>query len=159
MKMADRLDALDRKLLTELQQDGSLTSDQLAERLGLSPSAISRRVRRLEASGVIERRLAVVDPTKVGHAALFIVGIEVERERPDLVQKLRAWLNGEPSIQQAYYVTGTADYVIFVTAPDIASFDQMMSELMGANPNVRRFTTQVVMSTVKRGLFVPVEGS
>lgn len=157
--MAERLDHLDRKLLTELQQDGSLTSDQLAERVGLSASAISRRVRRLEASGVIERRLAVVDPTKVGHGSLFIVGIEVERERPELVRKLRAWLNSEPAIQQAYYVTGTADYVIFVTAPDIASFDRMMSELMAANPNVRRFTTQVVMSTVKRGLFVPVEGS
>lgn len=154
-----KLDNLDRRLLAELQEDGSLTSDQLAERVGLSPSAISRRVRRLESDGVIEKRLAVVDPTKVGQSALFIVGIEVERERPELVQKLRAWLNREPSVQQAYYVTGSADYVIFVTAPDIAGFDQIMSELMGANPNVRRFTTQVVMSTLKRGLFVPVEGS
>jgi len=155
--MAGKLDGLDRKLLTELQQDGSLTSDQLADRIGLSPSAISRRVRRLETDGIIERRLAVVDPTKVGQSALFIVGIEVERERPELVQKLRAWVGGEPAIQQAYYVTGTADYVIFVTAPDIAAFDSLMSDMMAANPNVRRFTTQVVMSTVKRGLFVPVD--
>ena len=151
------MDDLDRKLLTELQQDGSLTSDQLAERVGLSPSAISRRVRRLESDGVIERRVAVVDMTKVGRSELFIVGIEVERERPELVQRLRAWLHAEPSIQQAYYVTGTADYVLLVTAPDIAGFDRIMSELMAANPNVRRFSTQVVMSTVKRGLFVPVD--
>jgi DNA-binding Lrp family transcriptional regulator len=155
--MAAKLDGLDRRLLTELQHDGSLTSDQLADRVGLSPSAISRRVRRLEAEAVIEKRLALVDPSKVGHSALFIVGLEVERERPELVQKLRGWLNDEPSVQQVYYVTGTADYVILVTAPDIASFDRLMSELMAANPNVRRFTTQVVMSIVKRGLFVPVE--
>ena len=155
--MATLIDALDRKLLTELQQDGSLTSDQLAERVGLSPSAISRRVRRLEKTGIIEQRLAVVDPARVGHPALFVVGIEVERERPELVQKLRAWLNGETSIQQAYYVTGTADYVLLVTAADIASFDRLMSDLMAANPNVRRFTTQVVMSTIKRGLYVPVD--
>ena len=153
-----KLDALDRKLLTELQEDGALTSDQLSERIGLSASAISRRVRRLEAGGVIERRLAVVDPSKVGQGALFIVGVEVERERPELVQKLRSWLKGEPSIQQVYYVTGTADYVVLVTAPDIAAFDRLMSEMMVANSNVRRFTTQVVMSPVKRGLFVPVEG-
>ena len=157
--MARPLDKLDRRLLTELQRDGSLTSDQLAERVGLSPSAISRRVRRLESDGVIQRRLAVVDPVKVGHAELFVVGIEVERERPELVQRLRAWLLAEPSIQQAYYVTGTADYVLLVTAREIAGFDRIMSELMAANPNVRRFTTQVVMSTVKRGLFVPVEAS
>lgn len=157
--MATRLDALDRKLLAELQGDGALTSDQLSERVGLSSSAISRRVRRLEADGVIERRIAIVDPARVGHGALFIVGIEVERERPELVQKLRAWMNGEPSVQQAYYVTGTADYVMLVTAPDIAEFDRMMSQMMAANPNVRRFSTQVVMGTVKRGLFVPVDGA
>ena len=157
--MATNLDALDRKLLAELQADGSLTSEQLSERVGLSPSAISRRIRRLEADRIIEKRVALVDPARVGHGALFIVGIEVERERPELVQRLRAWVAGEPSVQQAYYVTGTADYVMLVTAPDIAAFDQLMSEMMAANPNVRRFTTQVVMSTVKRGLFVPVTDS
>jgi DNA-binding Lrp family transcriptional regulator len=157
--MAQKLDSLDRKLLVEVQVDGALTSDQLSERVGLSPSAISRRIRRLEADGVIETRLAVVNPAKVGQGALFIVGVEVERERPELVQKLRSWVAGEPSVQQAYYVTGTADYVMLVTAPDISAFDRLMSDMMAANPNVRRFTTQVVMSTIKRGLFVPVEGS
>ena len=156
-KMAIKLDRLDRKLLTELQCDSALTSEQLAERVGLSPSAISRRVRRLEGEGVIEHRLAVIDSTKAGFGALFIVGVEVERERPELVQRLRAWVNGQPSVQQAYYVTGTADYVLLVTAPDIAAFDRLMSDMMAANPNVRRFTTQVVMATIKRGLFVPVE--
>jgi DNA-binding Lrp family transcriptional regulator len=156
--MASDIDALDRKLLAELQGDGALTSEQLSDRIGLSPSAISRRVRRLEADGLIERRIAIVDPGKVGHGSLFIVGVEVERERPELVQSLRSWVRGEPQVQQAYYVTGTADYVMLVTAPDIAAFDQLMSEMMAANPNIRRFTTQVVMSTVKRGLFVPVDG-
>ena len=155
--MASKLDELDRKLLIELQDDGALTSDQLSERIGLSSSAISRRVRRLESEGVIERRIAVIDPAKAGHGALFIVGIEVERERPELVQRLRAWVRSEPSVQQTYYVTGTADYVMLVTARDITAFDQLMSEMMAANPNIRRFTTQVVMSTVKRGLFVPVD--
>lgn len=156
--MAIRLDDFDRKLLTELQEDGALTSEQLSERIGRSPSAISRRVRRLEVERYIERRIAIVDPAKVGHSSLFIVGIEVERERPELVQKLRAWVRNEAAIQQTYYVTGTADYVLLVTAPDIAAFDALMSEMMVANPNIRRFTTQVVMSTIKRGLFVPVDG-
>lgn len=155
--MPATLDKIDRALLTELQEDGTLTSDRLSERVGLSPSAIHRRVRRLEKAGVIERRIAVVSPEAVGRGALFLVGIEVEREQRDLVEKLRRWIRAEPSIQQAYYVTGSSDYVLVVTTPDIAAFDTLMSELMEANPNVRRFTTNVVMSSIKRGLYVPID--
>jgi len=153
------LDRLDIRLLSVLQSDSGLTNDQLAERVGLSASAVQRRVRRLEGSGIIQRRVALVDPAKVGRTAHFIVGLEVERERPELVKKLREWIVGEPAVQQAYYVTGTADYVLVVVTRDISEFDALMSDLMLANPNVRRFTTQVVMSTVKRGLSVPVESA
>ena len=150
------LDKIDRALLVELQDDGALTSEKLSERVGLSASAIHRRVRRLEKGGVIERRIAVVNPEAVGQGALFLVGIEVEREQRDLVERLRKWIRAEPSIQQAYYVTGSSDYVLVVTSPDIAAFDQLMSDLMAANPNVRRFTTNVVMSSIKRSLYVPI---
>ena len=154
--MASKLDRLDRVILETLQVDSSLTNDRLAARIGLSPSAIHRRIQRLTAAGVIERRIAVVDPVKVGSASLFVVGIEVERERPELVQPLRAWFRAEAMVQQAYYVTGTSDYILLVTAPDIDRFDQLMSRMMLENPNVRRFSTNVVMAAVKRGLYVPV---
>jgi Lrp/AsnC family leucine-responsive transcriptional regulator len=154
--MISKLDRLDRAILEALQVDSSLTNDRLAESIGLSPSAIHRRIQRLTATGVIERRIAVVDPAKVGSGALFVVGIEVERERPELVQPLRAWLRQEAAVQQAYYVTGTSDYILLVTARDIDGFDQLMSRMMLENPNVRRFTTNVVMTAVKRGLTVPV---
>lgn len=151
------LDKIDRALLAELQDDGTLTSEKLSEQVGLSASAIHRRVRRLEKAGVIERRITVVNPDAVGRSALFLVGIEVERERRDLVEKLRRWIRAERAIQQAYYVTGSSDYVLVVTSPDIAAFDALMSEMMEANPNVRRFTTNVVMSSIKRGLYVPID--
>lgn len=151
------LDRIDRSLLTELQRNGALTNDELAERVSLSPSAASRRVRKLESAGVIERRIAVVDPAKVGNPAQLVVGVEVERERPDLVDSLRRWLRRENWVQQAFYVTGSADYILLVCAPDIAHFDEFMTRMMVENPNVRRFTTNVVMSAVKRGLFVPVD--
>lgn len=151
------LDAIDRKLLQELQNNAALSNERLAERVGLSPSAVHRRVRRLEIAGVIERRIAIVDPTKVGRAALFVVGVEVERERPELAQQLRNWMRSESSVQQAYYVTGSADYVLLIAAPDIAGFDAMMSKMMAANPNVRRFTTNVVMATIKRSLALPLD--
>ena len=154
--MTSKLDRLDRAILEALQMDSSLTNDRLAQSVGLSPSAIHRRIQRLGAAGVIERRIAVVDPAKVGSGGLFVVGIEVERERPELVQPLRTWFRTEAAVQQAYYVTGTADYILLVTAPDIDRFDQLMSRMMLENSNVRRFTTNVVMTAVKRGLYVPV---
>lgn len=154
--MASKLDRLDHAILEALQLDSSLTNDRLAESVGLSPSAIHRRIQRLNATGVIERRIALVDPTKVGSGSLFVVGIEVERERPELVQPLRSWLRTEARVQQAYYVTGTFDYILLVTAPDIDDFDRLMSRMMLENSNVRRFTTNVVMTAVKRGLYVPV---
>ncbi|MBA3667108.1 MAG: Lrp/AsnC family transcriptional regulator [Sphingomonas sp.] len=149
-------DKLDRELLVAVQHDGALTNEQLSRKIGLSPSAIQRRLRRLEATGTIERRVAIVDPSKVGYGALFVVAVEVERERQELVQPLRAWLRFEPAIQQAYYVTGGTDYVLIVTARDIGEFDSLMSRMMVENKNIRRFTTNVVMSAIKRGLFVPV---
>ncbi len=72
-------------------------------------------------------------------------------ERP----RLRDWLRAEGAVQQAYYVTGTADYILIVTAHDITDFDALMSRLLAENANVRRFTTNVAMSTIKRGLAVP----
>ncbi len=155
--ISTRMDARDRSLLAQLQRDASLTNEQLAERVGLSPSAASRRVQRLESAGVIERRIAVVDPARLGSPALLIVGLEVERERPELVEPLRRWLRRQDWVQQAYYVTGSADYVLLVNAPDIGSFDEFMTRMMVDNPNVRRFTTNVSMTAIKRGLYVPVE--
>lgn len=150
-------DRIDRAILVQLQEGLCRTNEQLAERVGLSASAVNRRVARLEKFGVIERRIAVVDPSKLGNPALLVVGIEVERERPELVEPLRRWLRNEPAIQQAYYVTGSADYVLVVTAADVGRFDDFMTRMMIENPNVRRFTTNVVLTAIKRGLFVPVD--
>lgn len=151
------LDRLDRSLLDEIQRDAMQTNERLSGRVGLSPSAIQRRIRRMVAAGVVESRVAVIDPASVGRTSLFIVGIEVERERPELVQRLREWLRAEEAVQQVYYVTGSADYIMLVTAKDISAFDAMMSRLLADNANVRRFTTNVAMSTIKRSLVVPTD--
>jgi Lrp/AsnC family leucine-responsive transcriptional regulator len=153
---ARMLDAFDRKLLQLVQHDAGLTAEALAERVGLSASAVQRRLRKLEADGSIVARIAVVDPAAVGNPATFIVALELEHERDDLLGALRHWLASVEQIQQAYYVTGAADFLLLVTAPDIAGYESLMARLMADNPNVRRYTTSVVLSAHKRGLYVPV---
>lgn len=150
------LDPFDRRLLNLLQEDAGLTADRLAESVALSPSAIQRRIKRLRDQGVILRDIAVTDHRKIGNPTFFIVALEVERERPELLAQLRKWLAAQAHIQQVFYVTGEADFILVITAPDTETYDALMSDLVMQNPNVRRFTTNVALSVIKRGLAVPV---
>jgi Lrp/AsnC family leucine-responsive transcriptional regulator len=151
-----KLDIFDRQILNQVQDDASLTAEQLSLSVALSVSAIQRRLRRLHENGVIERNIAVVDPQMIERPTFFVVALQVERERPELLSLLRRWLRDEPQVQQAFYVTGEADFVLVITAADAASYDELMSRMVKDNPNIRRFTTNVALGIVKRGLTVPV---
>jgi len=153
---ASPLDGFDRKILKVVQNSADLSADELGERIGLSASAALRRLKRLRDSGVIESTIAVVAPAAVGANTTFVVGLEVERERPEMLARLRKWFLDEDHVQQAYYVTGNWDFVLIVTAPSVEMYDALMSRLMSENPNVRRFTTNVALGTSKRTLLVPI---
>lgn len=155
--MQAKLDRFDRKLLAIVQHDAALTSEQLAERVGLSASAVQRRLKRLHSTGVIASVAAILDPEKAGKPSFFIVGLEIERERPESLTRLRAWLAAEDAIQQVFYVTGNWDFILVVTAPDVARYDELMTSLMTDNPNVRRFTTNVALGVHKRRLTIPID--
>lgn len=150
------LDRFDRQLLNAVQADAAATSEKLAEIVALSPSAIQRRLRRLRDLGVIVRETAILDARLVGGPTFFVVALEVERERPELLAQLRRWIAVEEQVQQAFYVTGEADFVLIVTAPNTEAYDLLMTRLVSENTNVRRFTTNVALGVVKRGLTIPV---
>lgn len=150
------LDQFDRQLLNLVQEDAAQTAERLAEQVALSPSAIQRRLRRMREEGVIVREASVVDPQKVGRPTFFIVSLQVESERGEMLAQLRRWLAAQRHIQQVFYVTGEADFVLVITAPDTEAYDALMSRLLSENPNVKRFTTNVTLSVIKRGLTIPV---
>jgi Lrp/AsnC family transcriptional regulator, leucine-responsive regulatory protein len=150
------LDDFDRRLLNLLQNDAGQTAERLAESMGLSPSAVQRRLRRLRETGVIVRETAIVDPKCIGSPTSFIVALQVERERPEMLSQLRTWFETQEHVQQAFYVTGEADFILVVTAPDTEAYDALMARLMADNLNVKRFTTYVALGIVKRGLEIPV---
>lgn len=151
-----QLDRYDRQLLNLVQEDASQSAERLAEQVALSPSAVQRRLRRLRERGVVVREIAVIDPRKAGRSTSFIVSLQVERERPELLAQLRTWLTAQEHVQQAFYVTGETDFVLIVTAPDTETYDALMSRLVIDNANVKRFTTHVALGVIKRGLTVPL---
>ena len=155
--MPIELDKLDRRILGTLQKDARRSAELIGAEVGLSASAVQRRIARLREEGVITAEVAVIDPRRVGRPLTLIVDVEVERERPELLASLKQWIAAEPMIQEAWYVTGAGDYVLIVAARDVEDFEALMQRLVVENTNVRRYQTRVALGTVKRGLLVPVD--
>ena len=151
-----KIDGFDRNILRIVQRDAGMTSEQMATAIGLSPSAIQRRLKRLRAKGLIRGIHAVVEPSAAGRPIFFIVGLEIERERPELLSRLRVWLGEEDAVQEVFYVTGSADFILVVVVRDIAAYDELMARMLADNPNVRRFTTNVALNIHKRSLYLPI---
>jgi DNA-binding Lrp family transcriptional regulator len=150
------LDDFDRRLLNLVQSDAGQTAEQLAGNVGLSASAVQRRLKRLREGGVIIREAAVLDLKSLGSPTFFVTSLQIERERPELIAQLGAWLMAQEHVQQIYYVTGQADFVLVVTAPNAASYEALMARLLSDNPNVTCFSTSMVLNVIKRSLAIPV---
>jgi Lrp/AsnC family transcriptional regulator, leucine-responsive regulatory protein len=150
------LSSADRAILNSVQLDCGVTIEAIAERAGLSKSAAQRRLRRLRDEGVILRDVAVVDQRRVGPSVTLLVELELERDRPELLPSLYRWIERTEEVQQAWCLTGRGDYTLVVIAPSVGAFDVFADEMMKANPNIRKFTTSVVLKRLKQSLFIPV---
>ncbi|MBV7256137.1 Lrp/AsnC family transcriptional regulator [Pacificimonas sp. WHA3] len=150
------IDESDRHLLEVLQEDANATINDLAFASHLSPASVQRRLKRLRDKGVIQRQVAIVDQNVLDQKMSFVILVELERERTDQLDTFKRAAQREPQVQQCYYVTGEADFVLLCVARDMDDFEQLTRRLFFDNENVRRFRTSVVMDRTKVGLAVPV---
>ncbi|TBW49362.1 Lrp/AsnC family transcriptional regulator [Marinobacter halodurans] len=137
------MDAIDKRLLIQLQRDASLTNQALADIVGLSPSACLKRVRRLWKSGVIERQVVLVNPAAVGLCMHMVVEVTMERDRKDLYQRFLRSAIAVDDVKQCYQVTGEVDFVLIVEVPDMDAYDRFCDELLYADDNVKKFRTLI----------------
>ncbi|GAA0681681.1 Lrp/AsnC family transcriptional regulator [Marinobacterium maritimum] len=151
------LDSFDRKILKIMQTSNRTTSDQIAEHVGLSPAAVQRRVKRMREQQIISADVSVVNAKALGRNMTLIVQVSLERERADLIDLFKKEMKKREEVQQCYYVTGSADFMLVVTAFDMEEYEQFTREAFFDNTNVRSFQTHVVMDPVKVGLTVPVD--
>jgi Lrp/AsnC family leucine-responsive transcriptional regulator len=154
--MTNQLDDFDHQILRHLQRDALATGEEIGAEVCLSAAAVQRRIKRLRQIGAIRATVAVLDPALVGQSMSFIVSVELERERADMLDAFRRAAREDPNVQQCYYVTGSTDFVLVVTARDMADFELFTRRLLFDNTNVRRFTTNVVLSRDKVGTSLPV---
>ncbi len=150
------IDGFDRKILNIMQSSNRTTTDQIAELVGLSPAAVQRRLKRLRECKIIDSDVSVVNPKLVGKAMTFVVQILLEHERVDLMHQFKKEMLANPSVQQCYYVTGSSDFILIVTACDMDEYEIFTRETFFDNANIKSFQTNVVMDRVKVGLSVLV---
>ena len=150
------LDSFDLALLAQVQCDARASAEELGAAVGLSGSAVLRRLKRLRDTGVIVREVAVVATDRVGPNLRIIAAVELERERADQLGALVDLLQERPEIQQACYISGDADLLLIVIVPEISQYDRLTAELVSKHPMIKRITTSVVFRELKVGLYVPV---
>ncbi|MEU2561936.1 Lrp/AsnC family transcriptional regulator [Streptomyces longispororuber] len=142
------MDALDRKILTELQQDGRLTVTELAARVRLSVSPCHRRVRDLEKSGAIRGYRAVVDPAALGLHFEALVFVTLRWEDRDTVIAFEKAVAEVAQVIQAQRLFGEPDYLLRVATADLAAFQRLYDEQLAILPGVHRLTSTLVMKHV-----------
>jgi len=122
-----QIDRIDRQILEHLQNDGGLTNQQLAERVGLSPSPCSRRVKALEEAGIILGRKTLLDRRKLGLSLTVILQIGMDRHTPERFQEFEEQVATYPEVQELYLITGQqADYILKVVVPDMEHYQQFL---------------------------------
>ena len=146
------LDATDRRLLALLQADCALTNDELARRAHVSPATSLRRVRRLVQAGVIERRIAIVDPQAAGGGVTAIVEVALEQQTAELLDRFEAHAAAAAEVQQCYRVASGPDFVLIVFVPDVAAYHAFAHRVLTAQANVRNVRS---FFAVKRSKFEP----
>lgn len=151
------LDGRDLGILKVLQRDNKTPQRTIAETVNLSAPAVQRRIKRMEETGVIQANVAVIDPVAVGHSITLFVEVEMESERAEMFDAARRAFAATPEVQQCYYVTGEADFILVIVVRAMADYEALTRKLFFENNNVKRFRTFVSMERVKVGMTVPLE--
>ncbi|MFC4035434.1 Lrp/AsnC family transcriptional regulator [Streptomyces polygonati] len=149
------MDAIDRSILRELQADGRLTNQELAQRVGLTPSPCLRRVRQLEDDGVIRSYRAVVDPAAVGRGFEVFASVEVRRDRAS-VAAFEERLRTIPDVVEAYRLYGAPGSLLRIAVADSDAYERFWTDRLIALPGVTDVNSQMIMKRIKSPDGIPV---
>lgn len=149
------MDDIDRSLLDLLQHNAALSIAQLAERVGLSPTPCWKRIQKLEAAGVITRRVAVVDPDRVGVGLSVLVSIEAGEHTPEWLERFSLGVGAMPEVMEAYRMAGDVDYILRVAVADMAEYDAFYKRLIAIAP-MKNVTSRFAMERLKHTTAYPL---
>ena len=152
-----KLDAIDRAILNQLQHEGRLSNQDLAQRIHLSPSACLRRVKALEDAGVIDQYVALVNPAAVGRHGTSFTIINLESMNTAQLEAFEQAARDEPQILDCFYVAGSNDYLIRFAYRDAQDLERFHTDVLMRLPNVARSNSMLVLRTVKKTTALPID--
>lgn len=151
------LDAIDRRILSELQEEGRVSNTELAARVGLSESPCFRRVRALEEAGLIRGYRAELEPALAGFGLVAFIEVKVARHTGDAAQRLRELFRSDPHIVGCYMTTGPYDFLLKVVAPDLESYKNGTIERLLALSDIQDIRTSIALDVVKDTTVLPLD--
>ncbi|MBI1202001.1 MAG: AsnC family transcriptional regulator [Rhodopseudomonas sp.] len=149
------MDAIDRKILAVVQQDASLSVAEIGQRVGLSSTPCWKRMQRLEADGVIMRRVALVDPDKVGLGITVFVSVETGDHSQEWIERFAEVVDAMPEVMEFYRMAGDVDYVLRVVVQDMQSYDTFYKKLIATVP-LKNVTSRFAMERIKSTTALPI---
>jgi DNA-binding Lrp family transcriptional regulator len=150
------MDDFDVKLLRALQDDGRLTNYDLAERVGLSASQCSRRRAALEASGVIASYHAALSAQALGLDVIVFVQVTLATHSPDNSKRFATLIDGLEEVQEAYSLTGEADYLVKMAVPDLAALSRILNDVFLPHESVAHVRSSIVLDRLKQTTRLPL---
>ena len=144
------LDRLDREILRLLAADASMSLGDIAARVGLTQTPCWKRIRRMEQAGIITKRVALLDPAKVGLPVSVFVAVETADHSSEWLDKFASVIEATPEIVDAWRMSGDVDYLLHVMVPDIAAYDTFYRRLIASVP-LRNVTSRFAMERMKNG--------
>lgn len=152
----NKIDRFDRILLAALQHDGRLTNNELADRIGLSPSQCSRRRTRLEEAGLIAGYHAAIDRERAGFAFVSIISVTLATHTEGNAERFARLVRAAPNILEAHALTGEMDYSIKVVTPDLNALSDFINGTLLAHESVQNVKTAIVLNTIKDTSVLPL---
>ncbi len=149
------MDAIDRKILAVLQDNAALSVADIGQRVGLSSTPCWKRIQRLEADGVIVKRVALIDQDRIGLGISVFVSIETGDHSQDWLDRFAKTVTAMPEVMEFYRMAGDVDYMLRVVVPDIAGFDAFYKKLIGSVP-LTNVTSRFAMEKIKSTTSLPI---
>ena len=153
--MLARLDAIDQKILTELQNDGRITNVELARRVGISAPPCLRRVRALEEAGYIKGYRGLLDEKRLGYELVAFAMVHLSSQAEADLNAFEAYVRKQPLVRECWMLSGEIDFILKCVAPDLKAFQAFVAELTGA-PHVRNVKTSLTLRNSKDEAMVPL---
>jgi len=149
------MDAIDRKIIAVVQEDASLSVAEIGQRVGLSSTPCWKRLQKLEAEGVITKRVALIDPDKIGLGITVFVSVETGDHSQDWLARFAELVSAMPEVMEFYRMAGDVDYMLRVVVRDMQSYDTFYKKLIAAVP-LKNVTSRFAMERIKSTTALPI---